>query len=195
MFRIEMYGVSPRAEDLTVSDVMSKNPITASSSSTIIDIARIMRDRNVGSVVILDDYGKPVGIVTERDIVVKVLASGLDVNSSVSKVMSKPLITINPSTRIVDAARIMVKKNVRRLIVMDGDRMIGIVTEKDILRVAPEIIDILLEAMKVNAGVEYGYPSGGSLTGYCDGCGEWSDELIDFNGEYLCPDCREVRGV
>lgn len=190
-----MYGVSPRAEDLTVSDVMSKNPITASYSSTIIDIARIMRDHNIGSVIILDDYGKPVGIVTERDIVVKVLASGLDVNNGVSKVMSKPLITVNPSTRIVDAAKIMVKRNIRRLIVMDGDKMVGIVTEKDILKVAPEIIDILLEAMKVNVGVEYGYSSGGSLTGYCDCCGEWSDELIDFNSEYLCPECRKVRGV
>jgi len=187
-----MCRIPMRAENLTVGDVMSKNPVTAKSSSTIIDVARIMRDRNVGSVVILDDYGKPVGIVTERDIVVKVLASGLNVNTSVSQVMSKPLITINPSTRIVDAARIMAKRDIRRLIVMDGDVMVGIITEKDILRVAPEIIDILLEAMEVNAGVEYNYSS--SIAGYCDGCGEWSDELMEFNGEYLCPDCRSIRG-
>ncbi|MCC6017995.1 MAG: CBS domain-containing protein [archaeon YNP-LCB-003-016] len=188
-----MVGALPRVEDLTVDMVMSRKPVTAYASSTIADVAKIMRDRDVGSVVILDDEGKPVGIVTERDLVVKVLASGLSADTRVSEVMSKPLITIKPSTRIVDAARIMVKRNVRRLIVVEGDSMVGIITEKDILRVAPEMIDILIEAMKVNVSEGYNY-TGSSMSGYCDRCGEWSEELIEVDGEYLCPECREIKG-
>ncbi|MCS7367588.1 MAG: CBS domain-containing protein [archaeon YNP-WB-062] len=188
-----MVGALPRVEDLTVDMIMSRKPVTAYASSTIADVAKIMRDRDVGSVVILDDEGRPIGIVTERDLVVKVLASGLSTDTRVSEVMSKPLITIKPSTRIVDAARIMVKRNVRRLIVVEGDSMVGIVTEKDILKVAPEMIDILIEAMKVNVSEGYNY-TGSSMSGYCDRCGEWSEELVEVDGEYLCPECREIKG-
>ncbi|MEM2137443.1 MAG: CBS domain-containing protein [Candidatus Methanomethylicia archaeon] len=191
-FRVMSHLPSPRIEDLTVDMVMSKNPITAPSSSSILEVSKVMRDRNVGSVIIVDD-DKPVGIVTERDLVVKVLASGMDSGNHVSTIMSKPLITIKPSIRIVDAAKIMAKNNIRRLVVMDGNVMVGIITEKDILKVAPEIIEILLETIKINR-FEESYSGGGFMTGYCDNCGEWSDELLEVNGEFLCQDCRKIKG-
>lgn len=188
-----MKKITPRVEDLTVEAIMSKNLAITSLSSSILDVAKIMKDNDVNSVIVIDG-SKPIGIITERDIVVKALASGIDVNCSVSTIMSKSLIIINPSIRIVDAARIMVKNDIRRLIVVNGGSIVGIVTEKDILKVTPEIIDILIESVKVNYNFETEFQSGG-IAGYCDNCSEWSDDLIEINGEYLCSECKIFKGV
>ena len=186
----------PDVKRFSVDTVMSKEPITAEASMTVNDVAKIMRDNDVGSVVVVNSSGYPVGVVTERDLVVNVLAMDRDpFQIVISSIMSKPIISISPMTTLVDAARLMSKRNIRRLVVISNGRMVGIITARDILRVAPGIIDILVETAKISDFDETISFEGESLTGYCDECGEWSDSLVEVDGAFLCPDCRVMRGL
>lgn len=179
---------SPRVEEITVEDVMTRDLITVPPTTTIDKVAVLMKEHNIGSVIIIDDKGNPVGIVTERDLVVKVLANNL--NSSdvqVKSIMSSPVISVNVKTSLVDAVKLMARRNIRRLLVMDKGKLVGIITARDILSVAPEVIEILIETVKISEGEVLHEEV---LAGYCDDCGEWSDLLVEVDGKFLCPDCR-----
>jgi len=196
-----MYTVSsvstPRIESISVKDVMSKHPITVEETETVNVVARKMKKYNIGSIIIVNSANNPIGIVTERDLVINILAENKDPKSiRVSSIMSKPLISVTKDASLVDAARLMSKKRIRRLAVMDKGFLVGIVTARDILKVAPEIIDILVETIKISFS-DSNYPSHikVSLAGYCDECGEWSDSLMEFNDKFLCPSCRELHGI
>ena len=179
---------SPRVEGITVEDVMTRELITAPPSATTDKIAMLMREFNIGSVIIVDDKGNPIGIVTERDLVIHVLANNLNPSTVlVQNIMSSPVISVDIKTSLIDAVKLMAKRKIRRLIVMDKGKLVGIITSRDILSVAPEVIEILLETVKISEG-ELSY--GEVFAGYCDDCGEWSDLLKEVNGKFLCPDCR-----
>ncbi|HID15340.1 MAG TPA: CBS domain-containing protein, partial [Candidatus Atribacteria bacterium] len=105
---------SPRVEEITVEDVMTRDLITVPPTTTIDKVAVLMKEHNIGSIIIVDDKGNPVGIVTERDLVVKVLANNL--NSSdvqVKSIMSSPVISVNVKASLVDAAKLMARRNIR----------------------------------------------------------------------------------
>ena len=125
-------------DSITLSSVMVKNVITAKESQTVKELARIMTENDIGSVVIVmnSDPTKPVGIITERDIV-RIAGAEQSLNLLVlaKDVMSKPLVTIGAMSSIKDALQTMELKNIRRLPVLDKTKnMVGIVTDKDIFR-------------------------------------------------------------
>ena len=117
-----------------VKTVMSKNMVSIEKGLSIRSAIKTMVHRDVGSVVITA-HGKPVGIVTERDIL-KSLGHRKAVrpDTSVEVIMSKPLITVNSNMSIGDAAEIMVKHKIRRLLVKENGRYVGIVTQRDLQR-------------------------------------------------------------
>jgi CBS domain-containing protein len=121
-------------ESVAVSSIMKKEVKIATESQTIYTICKIMRDNNIGDVIIVKDFGiEPVGIITERDIVNQIALSPLSVQIPVRELMSKPLITIFLNSSIKDAIQTMQLKNIRRLLVVDNRRkMVGIITDKDI---------------------------------------------------------------
>src|SRR5215472_1724113 len=113
----------------------SKEIITETVDQNIYVACRIMNKNNIGCVVVVDKSEKPVGILTERD-VVRIFGT-LDAASShspLSKIMSKPLITISTNSSIKDALQTMQQKNIRRLVILDKEKMIGIITDKDIFK-------------------------------------------------------------
>jgi CBS domain-containing protein len=117
---------------------MTKNVITISSSASIIEAAKLMREKRIGSLVILQDE-KPVAIVTEDDLARRVLAEDLDPKTSVLKVASKPLITTSPNKAVNDAAKLMRKNKIRRLPVVSKNKtLVGIVTTTDLLKYISE---------------------------------------------------------
>ncbi|RLE50475.1 MAG: hypothetical protein DRJ31_01275 [Candidatus Methanomethylicota archaeon] len=177
---------------ISVKDIMSKTPIVASEDATISEIAKIMADKDVGSVIIVRD-GKPVGIITERDIIIRVLAKKLNPDEvKVKDVMSSPIIVISPDADIAEAARKMAQHDVRRLIVTSKGEFLGVVTERDVLATAPELIEILREAAKIARRRTLKQES---LAGYCDNCEEWSDNLKEVDGRFLCEECRAELGL
>lgn len=125
---------------ILVRDLMRKNPYTVAESASIQDTARIMNDKKVSSLVILDENNNPVGLVTERDLVRKVCINDLPTNRVTNKeIMSSPLITIDSESSASTATDLMLKNNVRHLLVInneskDNNQPIGIITPLDLVR-------------------------------------------------------------
>ena len=122
----------------SIRDLMTSNPTTCETSSSIADVARVMRDEDVGPVPVTEG-GRLVGIVTDRDIVTRVLAEERDLQSTtVGDICSSDLVTVTPEDDLDQALRKMASAQVRRLPVVEGDRIIGIVAQADVARQAPE---------------------------------------------------------
>jgi CBS domain-containing protein len=112
-------------------EVMTESVVTAEPAATVREIAELMRDRNVGSVVLIDS-GRPAGVLTDRDLAVSVLADGRDGTERAAAHASSPVITAAPEMDVEEAGELMVRHGVRRLVVMDGDALAGIVTLDDL---------------------------------------------------------------
>jgi CBS domain-containing protein len=110
---------------------MTAEVVTAAPERTVREIAELMRERNVGSVVLVED-DRPVGFVTDRDLTLSVIADGRDYGDHVADHASSPVITAEPAMGVEEAAELMVRHGVRRLVVLDGGRLTGIVTLDDL---------------------------------------------------------------
>jgi CBS domain-containing protein len=117
-----------------VRDVMTQNPTSCDPAATVVDAAKVMASEDVGSVPVVKD-GRLAGVVTDRDIVVRVLAEGRDPTSTtVGEVASSDLETVSPDDDLNTALRKMASSKVRRLPVVDGDELVGIVAQADVAR-------------------------------------------------------------
>jgi CBS domain-containing protein len=123
-------------DSLSVSSIMSKEVKTESENQNIMSACKVMRDNDIGCVVVVNVQDKektPVGIITERDIIRILGQMGIEFRTPLTKLMSKPIVSIRPNSSIREAIQLMNSNRIRRLIVVDGNnRMVGIVTEKDI---------------------------------------------------------------
>ncbi len=129
--KIDRPGRIPREEN--VGDVMTPLPRSLDTSASVMDAAEIMRDSDIGDVVVLEDH-RLYGILTDRDIVVRVLAEGSDpATVSVGQVCSRELTTIPPTASVGEAVRLIREKAIRRLpVVEEGGDVVGIVSMGDI---------------------------------------------------------------
>ena len=117
---------------MLIREVMTSEVVTAAPERTVREIAELMRERNVGSVVIMDG-DRPVGFVTDRDLALSVIADGRDFGDHVADHASSPVIRAQPSMDVEEGAELMVRHGVRRLVVVDGSRLSGIVTLDDLV--------------------------------------------------------------
>jgi CBS domain-containing protein len=115
-----------------LSEIMTAGVVTAEPEASAISVARQMRDHRVGSVVIVDPAGSPVAMVTDRDLALRVFADGVDPQAPIGDHASRPLVCGVPAMELDEAAALMVRHRVRRLPVVDGDSLAGIVTLDDI---------------------------------------------------------------
>jgi len=178
---------------MLVKDVMSSPVITIEEDASANRVAELMDKHGLGCIIVKSEEGKPLGIITERDLVGRVVAKNVKPDSIKAKeVMTSPLITIEPDETISEAARRMSRLNIRRLGVVYKGQLIGLLSSKDILSVMPELIEIIQEHALIegeNRAQEVAEEST-PLAGYCDRCGGWSDSLKEANGEFVCEDCR-----
>jgi CBS domain-containing protein len=133
-----------------IDDIMTREVVTTTPESTLDEAAKIMGEKHIGSLIVLK-YDTPVGIITERDLLSEVSASGIDLEKDwllgttsikeekVEKFMSYPLTTICLSARIKEAAQMMIEKKIRRLGVFECGKLVGIVTASDLIRRLPEV--------------------------------------------------------
>ena len=178
----------PEVTEMPVSAVMRKGVIVANSSVSIAKCAEQMARNKVGSLVIMEK-GKAIGIVTERDLVRKVVAKGRKASTAVpvKKIMSTPMRVIEQNKSVIDAVAIMKRYGVKRLPVIDAQKkLVGIVTDNDITRAVPSMIDLLTEVYNVQR-----YEAMSESVGICDKCGQHSETLMNLEGEFLCEECRE----
>lgn len=111
---------------------MTPGVVTAGPEANVLEVAQLMRDHSVGSVVICDSEGQPTAMVTDRDLAVRALAEERPSGEPVAEHASRPLVTGEPEMDLSEAAALMVQHRVRRLPVVDEQRLIGIVTLDDI---------------------------------------------------------------
>lgn len=111
---------------------MTPGVITADADADLLHVAQLMRDHSVGSVVICDQEGHPMAMVTDRDLAVRALAEERPASEPVAEHASRPLITGDPEMELAEAAALMVRHRIRRLPVVEGGGLVGIVTLDDI---------------------------------------------------------------
>jgi len=111
---------------------MTESVVTARPSATVRQVAELMRERNVGSVVLVDDDGALCGFVTDRDLALGALTDGRDASDPVSAHSSSPVVTALPGMDVEEAAELMVRHGIRRLPILDDSRLTGIITLDDI---------------------------------------------------------------
>jgi CBS domain-containing protein len=123
--------------------VMSKEVITIDEYATVKEAADIMNQAEISSI-IATRKGKAIGIITERDLLKRIVAEGKNAKKTkVKNIMSSPLITISPNTDVEEAARLMFEKKIKKLAVIDQNRLVGLVSLTDIARAQPSITKVL----------------------------------------------------
>ena len=129
-------------------DAMTKRPVSASSDISVHDAAKLMRKEHVGSLLIKNKK-ELLGIFTEHDIV-KMFALGADTKKAkASDFMNKKIISIDPNKDLYEAMVLMNKENVRRLPVLLNERCFGLITLKDILKIQPTLLELIVDRIKL----------------------------------------------
>jgi len=124
-------------ESIGISEIVNENVKVIDQEQNIFDASKVMIDNNIGSVVVIDnnESKNPIGIITERDIVRIVSAFSLsDLEVPARKLMSHPLITLSKNASVLDAMKLMYERKIRRVIILEGNMLVGIVTEHDIFK-------------------------------------------------------------
>ena len=117
---------------MQLREIMTAGVVTAGEGDEVLKVARLMRDRGVGSVVICDPEGGPVAMITDRDVAVRIAADDRSVVEPVGPHASRPLIAGEPDMDLEEAAALMVQHKVRRLPVLESGSLVGIVSLDDI---------------------------------------------------------------
>lgn len=182
---------------LKVSETMDPHPATAADDPSVLEAARTMRDRGVGYLLMLDG-GRLRGLLTERDILTKVVADGKDPSTTpCSAIMTATVATIGPEADILTALAEMRTRRIRRLPVLDNGTLVGIITERGISQVAPELMQIVEDWQDIahpeeTPGRVLAYDTI-RIEGVCEVCGNDDRNLHEAAGSLLCEECLEAE--
>ena len=173
---------------IKVKDAMVSDVVTAVATQTVLDASKIMKENDVGSVIVVEN-NKPIGIVTREDIVNKVTAENkLPEKVLLNEVMSKNIVSCPSSCDIAEAAKEMSRCGFERIPIIDAGKLVGIISTREIAKVGPAVIEILTEHLRIEEPerFEEEAPEGG-----CELCGNYSDKLISVNGKWVCDTCKD----
>ncbi|OJI07919.1 MAG: hypothetical protein BK997_01285 [Candidatus Micrarchaeum sp. ARMAN-1] len=131
-------------EDIMVEDAMTTDVVVAKPSDLVSGIAKLMAEKEIGSVIVVDEDMYPLGIVTEGDIVRNVIAEDMDPKTTAAKeIMTAPVITITSDIKLSDAARLMAVKHIKKLCIVSlNGKLKGIMTEGDVIKHAGYLIKL-----------------------------------------------------
>ncbi|MGQ9544203.1 MAG: CBS domain-containing protein [Candidatus Bathycorpusculaceae bacterium] len=136
------------ASIILVRDVMSKEVRVVRPDTTVKEVVATMNKFDIGSIIVVQGE-RPVGIITERDILRRLVEPCLAPETLTARqAMTSPIVTINETATIEEAAKLMAKKRVKRLPVMSNERLVGIVTFTDIVTKVPTLLSILEELVR-----------------------------------------------
>lgn len=178
-------------EEYVAKDVMVNKYVIGKETETLRLISQRIIDAESSEAIIFNEEGKTKGIITLRDIT-KAVAKGYSPKESVRTVMTKNLIVVKEDTPFKEVLRIMAKHNISRVpVINDKNEITGIISEKHLLKIIPGIIDILEETASLNSMEIASEEEEKLYEGFCEVCGNYSDELKIINGKFVCPECLE----
>lgn len=119
-------------ENILVKNMMTKPVISVDSSATANDAAKTMEESEIGAIVVFENNA-PLGIITNRDFAIKITAHAYPIDTPVRRIMSSPLITITSDSSFWDAANLMNSRKIRKLLVIDDEEVLGIITVTDLM--------------------------------------------------------------
>ena len=173
-----------------VSDAMTEKPVFVGPNEKISDCAKVMKDNHVGALLVKEEE-KVLGICTEQDIVRKIIAE----NKDPSKIIIKDIIDTNvkkisPDKDIFDAMTKMKDHNIRHLPVMEGNKFVGLLTTKDILKIEPQLFDMLVDTIELREENNKPIKKSGDNEGICELCGNYSESISrNDDGNIVCEKC------
>jgi CBS domain-containing protein len=178
-------------KETLVKEAMKTNLVLIDPNANVLDACLIMKKRKIGNVLVVEN-NQPIGILTESDILRKVVAAGKNArNVIIRNVMSTPVIVIDPYVSLDEAMKTMSKCNIRRLPVVEKQKLIGVITEKDIFRISPILHEISSEWYDITVRDET-FLKQQIFSGKCEDCGILSTNLKNVEGRLLCEDCIDA---
>lgn len=171
-----------------VADAMTSEPKTISPSLTIKQCAEEMIKAGLSSLLVLEN-NKLLGIITETELLRKTILENTDANIQISKFMTTSLTTIEPEIDIYEALKLMHQSKLTRLPVVKNEKLVGMLTINDVIKVQPQIIDWLLEKHRLKESTNKAFIAKDYVEGECDACSNY-DELNFYKGKWICPICR-----
>ena len=176
------------SHEIIVKEAMSTNLAIIDPDLTILEAAKIMKKRKIGNVLVVQKK-LPIGILTESDIIKKVVAEAKNPKEvPIKDVMTTPVIIIDSFVTLEEAMKTMGKCNVRRLPVVENNELIGIITQKDISRISPVLHEISRDWHDITTRDEMHYQKQ-IFSGKCEDCGILSTNLKNVDGKLLCESC------
>ena len=171
-------------QTVPVKEIMTDNVVKTNEKSTTAKAAQLMRKEGSGCIIITKS-GKPIGIITSRDILNKVVAEDLKPSEVLAgDIMSSPVLKIKPNEDVFDAARTMVRKKIQHLPVVEGGKILGIVSARDITAISPDLIEIVPECTEAA-------PDEKIEQSVCEVCGSMTRTLKNVEGKVICEECRD----
>ena len=173
-----------------VSDIMRKSVVTVKPTDSCEKALKYMVELDIGSVVVTEKH-KVIGILTDSNLLERVFYKDKDLKKvKINDVMSHPVRTISPDTDLDEASRVMRDLNIKRLPVAKGNKLVGLLTETDMIAVSPALFEIIAEAVEMRCGLPEKNIS--QISGVCETCGSFSEELTSKQGTLRCPECGGV---
>ena len=175
-----------------IKDAMTFDVITANRNTNISDIAILMTEHNISSVVIKDEQVE--GIVTTNKIISKVVSKNISPEDITAEMVMDKFVKIDIDTSLYEASSMMTKNNVKILLVFEDDSFKGLLTSTDIVRVSPELVQIFVEQKSIddqNYSENTNYSQDENLEeGVCEICGVYG-QLEENDGKFICSDCQD----
>jgi len=136
------------AGTVLVRDVMTKNPRVVRRDTSVQEVVATMNKFDISSVIVVQEE-RPIGIITHKDIVSKLVQPRIPPDAVTAReVMSTPIVTIDENASIEEAAKLMVRKNIKKLAVVREDKLVGIITSMDLVREAPKLTTLIEDLLK-----------------------------------------------
>ncbi len=173
-----------------VCDAMTKEPVTVPPETTVRECTKVMARNHVGGLLITKNK-KILGIVTEQDVTRKAVARGLDCNKApIKNIMEKKLIMVNPAADIYEALVKMRDANIRHLPVVDEGKLIGLLTIKDVLKIQPQLFDLLVDKFELREEERKPIHEKAEEM-ICQICGAYADKLYAVKDTLVCKECKK----
>jgi len=169
-----------------VKELMTGHITTVTPGTNVKDAAVIMAEKQVGSLIV-SEGGKTLGIITERDIIKRTVSPGkLGSGQQVKEIMTTEVISVGPEVTLSAAVKLMNDSNIRRLPVMEDDLILGIVTERDLMREVPSLLGTIHTVAELDEEPD---DEVDMTSGHCDVCGSFSYIRWNDNSRMLCRYC------